>query len=181
MLVAEPAGAFRDYGEVGREGQEGLEAPPAPGYTWPVGRFLFWGFKSSDEVLGNALGALERGVMELAWSRPEITVRDACAALGSAVAYTTVMTTMDRLYKKRLLTRRKVGRAFVYAAAASRSEMEGAVAAELVDSLLARDSGPLPILSSLVDAVSERDRALLEELERLVREKRRELDRTRQP
>ena len=33
------------------------------------------------------------------------------------------------------------------------------------------------MLSSLVDAVSERDRALLDELERLVREKRRALDR----
>jgi predicted transcriptional regulator len=145
-----------------------------------VRRFLFWGFKSSDEVLGKALGALERVVMELAWSKDEITVRDACVELGTSVAYTTVMTTMDRLYKKRLLTRRKVGRAFLYAPAASRAEMEGAVAAELVDSLLQRGSGPLPVLSSLVDAVSERDRALLEDLERLVREKRRQLERKSQ-
>jgi len=48
------------------------------------------------------------------------------------------------------------------------------VAAELVQSLLQRDGNePLPILSSLVDAVSDRDRALLDELERLIREKRR--------
>jgi predicted transcriptional regulator len=145
-----------------------------------VRRFLFWGFKSSDEVLGKALGALERVMMELAWSKSEITVRDACAELGSSVAYTTVMTTMDRLYKKRLLTRRKVGRAFLYAPAATRTEIEGAVAAELVNSLLQHGSGPLPVLSSLVDAVSERDRALLEDLERLVREKRRQLQRKNQ-
>jgi hypothetical protein len=51
--------------------------------------------------------------------------------------------------------------------------MEGAVATELVHNLLQRDGGePLPILSSLVDAVSDRDRALLDELERLIREKR---------
>jgi hypothetical protein len=36
---------------------------------------------------------------------------------------------------------------------------------------------PLPLLSSMVDAVSERDRALLDELERLIREKRRAVDR----
>jgi len=100
--------------------------------------------------------------MELAWSRPEVSVRDACTRLGSAVAYTTVMTTMDRLFKKGLLLRRKVGRAFVYRAAATQQELENAV------------------LSSLVDAVSERDRALLGELERLVREKRRALDRGRE-
>jgi predicted transcriptional regulator len=140
--------------------------------------FLFWGFKSSHEVLENSLGALEREVMELAWTRDEISVREACASLRSAVAYTTVMTTMDRLFKKGLLARRLVRRAFVYRAAATRQELEGAVAAELVQSLLQRDgSEPLPILSSLVDAVSDRDRALLDELERLIREKRRGIDR----
>jgi len=47
-----------------------------------------------------------------------------------------------------------------------------------VESLFSHDNTePLPMLSSLVDAVTERDRALLGELERLVREKRRALDR----
>ena len=141
-----------------------------------MGRFSFWGFKSSEELLENSLGALERDVMNLAWARPEISVRDCWAHLGSGIAYTTVMTTMDRLFKKGLLARRKSGRAFVYRASATRHEIEGAVATELVQSLLRRDgSEPLPILSFLVDAVSDRDRALLKELERLVREKRRAL------
>ena len=140
--------------------------------------FLFWGFKSSHEILESRLGALEREVMAVVWTVDQISVREACERLGSAVAYTTVMTTMDRLFKKRLLSRRKVGRAFVYAATATREELEGAVATELVQSLLQRHSGePLPLLSSLVDAVSDRDRALLDELERLVREKRRTTDR----
>ena len=139
-------------------------------------RFLFWGFKSSHELLEKSLGSLERDVMALVWRRGELNVRDACDDLGSIVAYTTVMTTMDRLFKKGLLARRKVGRAFVYRATASRAEVEGAVATELVHSLLQRDGEPLPILSSLVDAVSDRDRALLDELERLIREKRRRRD-----
>lgn len=137
-------------------------------------RFLFWGFKSSRQILESGLGALEREVMAIAWQSGEMSVRDACEQLSAPIAYTTVMTTMDRLFKKGLLARRKVGRAFVYRAAATRDEMEGAVATELVQSLLQRDgSEPLPILSSLVDAVSDRDRALLDELERLIREKRR--------
>jgi predicted transcriptional regulator len=140
--------------------------------------FLFWGFKSSGEILENRLGALEREVMGVVWKAGEINVREACELLESPVAYTTVMTTMDRLFKKRLLARRKVGRAFVYAATATRAEMEGAVATELVQSLLQRHRGePLPLLSSLVDAVSDRDRALLDDLERLIREKRRAADR----
>jgi predicted transcriptional regulator len=140
--------------------------------------FLFWGFKSSQQILESRLGALEREVMAVVWTAGEINVREACDRLDSTVAYTTVMTTMDRLYKKRLLARRKVGRAFVYSATATRDEMEGAVATELVQSLLQRHGGePLPLLSSLVDAVSERDRALLDDLERLIREKRRAVDR----
>ncbi len=137
-------------------------------------RFLFWGFKSSREILESSLGALEREVMAIVWREQEVNVRAACEKMTSPVAYTTVMTTMDRLFKKGLLARRKVGRAFLYRATVTEQELEGAVASELVTSLLDRDGGEaLPLLSSLVDAVSDRDRALLEELERLVREKRR--------
>jgi BlaI family penicillinase repressor len=140
--------------------------------------FLFRGFKSSGEILEKSLGALERDVMSVCWEQPEISVREVCARLSSAVAYTTAMTTMDRLFKKGLLSRQKSGRAFVYSPTVTRDELQSAVATELVHSLLRRDGGePLPILSSLVDAVSERDRGLLDELERLVRRKRRTIDR----
>jgi predicted transcriptional regulator len=131
-------------------------------------------------MLESSLGVLERQVMTLVWNQGETSVRDARDRIGSEVAYTTIMTTMDRLFRKGLLARRKVGRAFLYHATASRAEMEGAVATDLVHSLLQRaDSNSLPILSSLVDVVSEGDRTLLDELERLVREKRRALARRR--
>ena len=141
-------------------------------------RCAFWGFKSPREWIGRALGALERQVMELAWAHPELSVREAHDRLGGQVAYTTLMTTFDRLYKKRLLTRRKAGRAFVYAAALTREALDGVVASELVGGLLGGSADTsLPLLSSLVDAVSARDRALLDELERLVAEKRDALQR----
>jgi predicted transcriptional regulator len=140
--------------------------------------FVFWGFKSSHEILEKSLGALEREVMSVCWSQPESSVREVCSRLTSGVAYTTVMTTMDRLFKKGLLTRQKLGRAFVYSPTVTRDALESAVANELVHSLLRGNRRePLPILSSLVDAVSERDRALLDELERLVKQKRRAIDR----
>ncbi len=136
-------------------------------------RFLFWGFKSPHDMLHKSLGALERDILAICWEHANVNVRVACSHLKTPVAYTTVMTTMDRLFKKGLLSRRKVGRAFVYNAAASREELEGSVASELVQSLFGSDrSESLPILSTLVDAVSERDRALLDDLERLIREKR---------
>ncbi|HVB37740.1 MAG TPA: BlaI/MecI/CopY family transcriptional regulator [Vicinamibacterales bacterium] len=141
-----------------------------------VPHFRLWGFKSPRDLAGAALGALEQRVMDLVWTDGEVTVRDAQARLDEPVAYTTLMTTLDRLFKKGLLNRRKVGRAFAYAAAVSREELQRAMAAGLLDNLLAGRRPPLPALSSLVDAVGEHDRDLLDELERLVQEKRRALE-----
>ena len=137
---------------------------------------MLWGFKRPREFAASAFGALERQVMDVVWERGEVSVRDVVLCFGETVAYTTLMTTLDRLYKKGVLGRRKSGRAFVYRAAASRDQLEQSVAADVVEGLLGRGAETAqPLLSSLVDAVGARDRALLEELERLVREKRRQL------
>jgi predicted transcriptional regulator len=86
------------------------------------------------------------------------------------------MTTLDRLFRKGLLSRTKRVRAFVYSASATREELDDMVASDLVSGLLSGElSEPLPFLSNLVDAVGDRDRSLLEHLERLVKTKRRQL------
>ena len=60
------------------------------------------------------LGPLEVTVMEILWARGESNVRDVVDRLDRPLAYTTVMTTLDRLFKKGLLARRKSDRAFIY-------------------------------------------------------------------
>jgi predicted transcriptional regulator len=128
------------------------------------------------DPLGAALGHLEREVMAVVWRRESVNVRDVQAELGRPAAYTTVMTTLDRLFKKGFVDRVRDGRAFVYTAARSREEVEAAVASGLLRGLLQNGSGTAgPLLSNLVDVVGERDDALLDELEALVREKRRRL------
>ena|ERR1035437_427251 len=140
------------------------------------GHFLFWGFRPPRELVRAGLGALERQAIEIVWTSEEVTVRDVHARLGGKMAYTTVMTTLDRLFRKGLLGRTKRARAFVYSALATREELDEIVASGVVSGLLAGEwSAPLPFLSNLVDAVGERDRALLDELERLVKTKRRQL------
>jgi predicted transcriptional regulator len=120
-----------------------------------------------------ALGRLERDVMEVVWDGGELTVRDVQARLPRTVAYTTVMTTLDRLYKKGLVRRRQQGRAYVYATALGRAELEARVATGLLADVLTGSSGATqPFLSNLVDAVGDHDGRLLDDLERLVREKR---------
>jgi predicted transcriptional regulator len=140
------------------------------------GRLLFWGFRPPRELLSASLGSLEKQVLDVVWTSGEVTVRDVHTRLDGRVAYTTVMTTLDRLYRKGLLERTKRARAFVYAASATRQELDQIVASDVVSGLLAGEwAAPLPFLSNLVEAVGERDRALLDELERLVKSKRRQL------
>jgi predicted transcriptional regulator len=139
-------------------------------------RFLLRGFRRPREVAAQALGKLEREVLNEIWRRDEGSVRDVYLAFGESVAYTTLMTTLDRLFKKRLLTRRKDGRAFVYLPAVSRAEFEQGIREDVIDGLLGQGAEAIePLLACIVDTVSERDRELLDELDRLIKEKRREL------
>src|SRR4029077_16721257 len=86
---------------------------------------------------------------------------------GRAIAYTTVMTVLDRLYKKGLLERARAGRAYVYSAAASPDQLQSSMAMGLLRRLLGRGGDTAtPVLSSLVDTVGDRDRRLLDELDR---------------
>ncbi|MGO9255441.1 MAG: BlaI/MecI/CopY family transcriptional regulator [Bryobacteraceae bacterium] len=128
--------------------------------------------------LGAALGHLETQVMELVWARGDGNVHDVMRGLERPLAYTTVMTTLDRLYKKGLLERRKQERAFLYSPRFSRAEWERKRAGELVAGFLASPATPGELLvSCFVEAVGERNEALLDELERTIRKKRKELER----
>src|SRR6266545_915207 len=121
--------------------------------------------------LGSVFGTLELRVLEALWARGgEATVRDVLEAFPHA-AYTTVMTTMERLHRKGVLDRRKDGRAFSYRPVSSREDMESGLVARALGPLL-RGGSAQPILSCLVDEVSRHDEKLFDELERLVREKR---------
>jgi len=136
---------------------------------------------SSPAAQQLALGRLEFDLMQILWSRGELNVRDVARQLDRPLAYTTVMTTLDRLYKKGLLDRRMPDRAFLYSARLSRQEWERARAENILADFLA---GPHPsrdlLLSSFLDAVGEHDAVLLDELEKKIRTKRRELVRRSQ-
>lgn len=80
------------------------------------------------------LGELERAVFDVLWAAPTdsassnagwLTVREVHANLSASrnVAYTTVMTVMDRLARKNLVEQLKSGRAYRYRPRATRSEM----------------------------------------------------------
>ena len=128
------------------------------------------------DPLRAAFGHLEREVMDVVWRAGDaVNVHMVQQQLTRPSAYTTVMTTLDRLFKKGFVSRVRQGRAFLYSAAYTRDQVEAAVAAGLLTGFLGENERARPALSYLVDAVAEQDTALLDELERLVRRKRRDL------
>ena len=121
---------------------------------------------------GSALGPLETRVLELLWAqRGPATVRHIRRALPE-LAYTTIMTTLDRLYRKGLLLRDKDGRAFTYAPRYTRAELlSELISGQVADLLGAAEEGTL-LLSTLVRVVGRTDAALLDELDALVQAER---------
>lgn len=120
----------------------------------------------------SGLGPLETRVLEFLWGeRRGVTVRHARVAFPE-LAYTTLMTTLDRLYRKGWLIRRPSGRAYAYEPRGSRDELLGEMVSGHVANLLDASGASSAILSTLVRTVGRADAALLDELDALVRAER---------
>jgi len=131
--------------------------------------------KPSSRVGPPQIGPLEERLLVALWDRGHATVRELVGSECRDMAYTTVMTTLDRLFKKNLLDRKAEGRAFRYAPRLTREELHRELASQTFRQMLdASPSASLP-LSYLVEVLSERDAQLLDDLGQLVERKRREL------
>ena len=131
------------------------------------------GFNPNGRGAGHVLGDLESAVIETLWAESGLTVVQVEERLrrGREIAHTTVLTTLDRMHRKGYLTREKQGKAFVYAPHFTREEFERAMAQEILGALIGNFAEPA--LSTFVDLVAE-DSGALDQLEQLIREKRRE-------
>jgi predicted transcriptional regulator len=99
------------------------------------------------------LGELEQAVMDILWNRPDpLSVRDVHELLAHErdLAYTTVMTVLDRLAKKGFVVRNLDGRAWLYRPTNSRAAQ---IASEMLD-LMGRlsDDERREVLSKIVPA-----------------------------
>lgn len=131
--------------------------------------FLFPSFRRTE------LGPLEERLLHALWECRSATVRELIDDCNIHLAYTTVMTTLDRLYKKKLLNRLVEGRAFRYSPRQTKEDLQKEAASQAIRQLLRSSAASSLPLSFLVEAVSEHDAKLLEDLQELVERKRREL------
>lgn len=118
------------------------------------------------------LGELETAVMEVCWRLDDAGLKDIHEALSRerSLAYTTVQTTVDRLYKKGLLRRIGRGRNFSYCPAVSREEFLSGIAGRILDALFGNFE--TPTLAALMGSRGEGDRERLEALLRTAQQKR---------
>ena len=116
------------------------------------------------------LGPLERAVMDRLWIRPGAAdVASVHADVGAPRALTrnTIHSTLERLVRKGLVTRRRVGRAYEYEVTVTRAAWIGEVLDSVVTALGSAD--PDEVLAGFVDFVERSDGSTLDELEAMVR------------
>ncbi|MDG4833353.1 BlaI/MecI/CopY family transcriptional regulator [Solwaraspora sp. WMMD1047] len=113
------------------------------------------------------LGDLERAVMDVLWDWPAgtgagVTVREVAEALpGRELAYTTVMTVLDRLAGKGMVERERAGRAWSYRPAASREAHIAGLMLDALDLAGSRDAALVRFARSVSGTEAEVLRAAL--------------------
>lgn len=121
-------------------------------------------FDLDGQGLARVVGELEARILEVVWARDTTTVREVTEALGPNVHHKTVMTIMNRMVEKGLLSRRALGkgRTFTYQAVTDRETFMSQVARRVVAGLMA-DFGR-PALAHFVDGIAPEHLAELEAL-----------------
>jgi predicted transcriptional regulator len=131
--------------------------------------------RSGKRGLELRLHELEAAIMDVVWSRKltDFCVTDVLHVLERkrVIAYTTVMTTLSRLYDKGLLVREREGKRYVYSPRISRQEFLESTAREVLDGSVDEPTA----LALLAEKVSEASAEELDDLEALIRERRKEL------
>jgi predicted transcriptional regulator len=139
-----------------------LERPTPCSTSWVV---------SSPRKL---LGDLEHSVLDTLWSsQTPLSVREVLSAVARKppLAYTTVLTVLDRLHAKGMVVRAKQGKAFVYWARVSKEKWLGEQAAQ---TLIGANGAPnRALLAAFLDSAERADPQVLEHLSSLIAARRR--------
>ncbi len=134
--------------------------------------------RPEQDGLRTSLFDLEAEIMELVWGSrwDEFSVNDVHAALSERreIAYTTVMTTVTRLFEKELLQRERDGRRYLYRPAMTRAAFIEAMTRDVLRSLpaVSRETA----VALLAEQLEGADEGELDRLEAMIRERRARTD-----
>lgn len=112
-------------------------------------------FQPQSSKSKKVLGPLESEIMNVVWDQGSTTVSAVHKALRDKkdIAYTTVMTTMSRMAKKKLLTQDKSATSYVYAPALDRNDFENYVVKSVIRGLF--DDYGDAVVNYFVECVDE--------------------------
>lgn len=118
------------------------------------------------------LGELETAILEHVWASGPADVKAVHRSIGESrgIMLNTVQSSMERLFRKGLLSRAKVSHAYVYSPRHSREELGARVVQDVIARLLQGEAAPL--LEAFVDLAARTDEANLDRLEELIARKR---------
>jgi BlaI family penicillinase repressor len=120
------------------------------------------------------LGDLQKTVMEIVWTLGEASVNQVKTKLARRkLAYTTVLSVMQKLDKAGWLTHREEGRAYVYRPVVTRAEAGRSSLRQFIDRVCGGD--PITMFQHLLDD-QELSAADLAELRKMIDKRRKELD-----
>lgn len=128
-------------------------------------------FKLDEKGLTHIFGELEAKLMEAVWTLDQPTVQDVIDHLGGKLNYKTTMTVMNRLVDKGILSRRKVGRAFVYAGTASREELLASVFDKMVRGMFGEGFRQIA-LAQMIETADAIDDQLLDDISHLIEQRK---------
>ncbi len=118
------------------------------------------------------VGALEVAILNVFRVKMRATVRDVYLSLGEERKYTTIMTVMNRLFKKKELNREKIGNQYIYWIDNECKEQNRGLLTRLKDKIFGgRAAAMVSYLLEMDDKISKEE---LEELEVLIEKKRAE-------
>jgi BlaI family transcriptional regulator, penicillinase repressor len=118
---------------------------------------------------------LELEILKVLWQESPLAVRDVRARLeleaGRPLAHSSVITMLNIMYRKGLVGRRKVGKAFVFAPKDAKAHVTG----NIVRDVLARvfDDSPAAMVLNLIDT-ADLDSDELAEIRKLIGRKAKE-------
>ncbi|WP_046174251.1 BlaI/MecI/CopY family transcriptional regulator [Domibacillus indicus] len=126
-------------------------------------------FKFNERGLNRFFGPLEAKIMDILWSG-EKSIKDVQQELEKekATNFNTVMTVMNRLVEKGMLTKRPEGRTSFFRPVLTREEFLNTQSKEMTQELV--DEFGSVAVSHMIEALDEADEALVAQLEQKIKE-----------
>lgn len=127
-------------------------------------------FKFNERGLNRFFGPLEAKIMDVLWCGGEKSIKDVQHELEKekATNFNTVMTVMNRLVEKGILTKRLEGRTSMYQPVLTREEFVNNQSREMTQELV--DEFGSVVVSHMIDALDKADDDLVAQLEQKIKE-----------